>query len=44
VPALTLSGQNLGTSPIAMFQLGDNVPARTYDIALDDVTVSQTSL
>ena len=44
VPALTLTGQNLGTNPVAMFQLGDNVTGRTYDIALDDVTVSQTSL
>ena len=44
VPGLTLTGQNLGTSPIAMFQLGDNVTGHTYDAALDDVTVSQTSL
>ncbi len=44
VPDLTLAGQDLGTSPIAMLQLGDNVTGRTYDIALDDVTVSQTGL
>jgi Purple acid Phosphatase, N-terminal domain/Calcineurin-like phosphoesterase len=44
VPDLTLTGQNLGTNPIAMLQLGDNVTGRTYDIALDDVAVSQTSL
>jgi hypothetical protein len=44
VPDLSLTGQNLGTSPIAMLQLGDNNTGRTYDIALDDVEVSQTSL
>ncbi|HUZ36170.1 MAG TPA: fibronectin type III domain-containing protein [Streptosporangiaceae bacterium] len=44
VPDLTLTGQNLGTTPIAMVQLGDNVTGRTYDIALDDVAVSQSSL
>jgi chitodextrinase len=44
VPDLTLTGQNLGTNPIAMLQLGDNNTGRTYDIALDEVEVSQTSL
>jgi Purple acid Phosphatase, N-terminal domain/Calcineurin-like phosphoesterase len=43
VPGLTLTGQDLGTSPIAMLQLGDNVTGHTYDVALDDVSVSQTS-
>jgi hypothetical protein len=42
VPDLALAGQNLGTSPAGMFQLGDNVAGHTYDVALDDVTVSQT--
>ena len=41
VPGLTLTGQDLGTSPIGIFQLGDDIPGRTYSIALDDVTVSQ---
>jgi fibronectin type 3 domain-containing protein len=40
VPALTLTGQNLGTSPIARLQLGETSTERTYDIALDDVSVS----
>jgi hypothetical protein len=44
VPDLSLTGQNLGTSPIAMLQLGDNNTGRSYDIGLDDVEVSQTSL
>ena len=43
VPGLTLTGQDLGTSPIGEFQLGDSTAGRSYDIALDDVTVSQTS-
>jgi hypothetical protein len=44
VPDLTLTGQNLGTSPIAMLQLGDSNTGRTYDIALDNVVVSQASI
>jgi chitodextrinase len=44
VPGLTLTGQNLGTSPIAKLQLGETSTGRTYDIALDDVTVSQNAL
>ena len=43
MPGLTLTGQDLGTSPIGMFQLGDSTAGRSYDIALDDVAVSQTS-
>jgi hypothetical protein len=43
VPGLTAGGQDLGTSPIGMFQLGDSTAGRSYDIALDDVAVSQTS-
>jgi hypothetical protein len=29
-----------GTTPIGRVQLGENTPGLTYDIALDDVTVS----
>jgi chitodextrinase len=43
VPGLTLSGQNFGTSPIAKLQLGETSTGRTYDVALDDVTVAQSS-
>lgn len=41
VPGLTLTGQDLGTAPIAKLQLGDTSTGRTYDIAFDDVTVAQ---
>jgi chitodextrinase len=44
VPGLTLTGQNLGTSPIGKLQLGETSTGRTYDVVLDDVTVSQSSL
>jgi chitodextrinase len=44
VPGLTLTGQDLGTNPIAKLQLGETATGRTYDIAFDDVTVSQSSL
>ncbi len=44
VAGLTLTGQNLGTSPIAKLQLGETSTGRTYDIAFDDVTVAQNSL
>jgi hypothetical protein len=44
VPGLSLTGQNLGTTPIAKLQLGETSTGRTYDIVLDDVTVSATSL
>ena len=30
-------------SPIGEFELGDSAAGRSYDIALDQVTVSQTS-
>jgi chitodextrinase len=39
VPGLTLTGQNLGTSPIARLQLGETSTGRTYDVALDAVAV-----
>jgi hypothetical protein len=41
---LNLTGQDLGSSPIAQLQLGETATARTYDIALDDITVSPSSL
>jgi hypothetical protein len=41
VPGLALAGQNLGTSPITAFQLGDSTAGRSYDIAFDDVGVSK---
>ena len=44
VPGLTLTGQDLGTIPIAKLQLGETTTGRTYDIVLDDVTVAQPSL
>ena len=44
VPGLSLSGQNLGTGPIAKLQLGETATARTYDIALDEVQVSSSAL
>jgi hypothetical protein len=40
VPGLVLTGQNLGTRPIAAFQLGDPSTGHRYDIALDDVSVA----
>jgi len=42
VPDLALAGQNFGTNPITSLQLGETTTGRTYDIALDDVTVTQT--
>ena len=44
VTGLSLTGQNLGSDPIAKLQLGETSTGRTYDIALDDVVVAQTSL
>jgi chitodextrinase len=44
VPGLSLTGQDLGTSAIARLQLGETTTGRTYDIALDDVTVAQQAL
>ena len=44
VPGLTLTGQDLGTSPITRLQLGDTATGRTYDIVLDDVVVSPSAL
>jgi chitodextrinase len=41
---LNLTGQNLGSNPIAKLQLGETSTGRTYDIALDDIAVSPSSL
>jgi hypothetical protein len=41
VAGLALAGQNLGTSPVTAFRLGDSASGRSYDIAFDDVGVSQ---
>ncbi len=43
VPGLTLTGQNLGTTPIGRIQLGDTSTARTYDVLLDDVVASSSA-
>jgi fibronectin type 3 domain-containing protein len=43
VPDLSLTGQNLGTGPIATLQLGDT-SGGTYDIDFDDIAVSQSSI
>ncbi|MET7419770.1 fibronectin type III domain-containing protein [Dactylosporangium sp. NPDC005555] len=40
VPGLTLTGQNLGTAPISRVQIGESTAGRTYDVVLDDITVS----
>jgi hypothetical protein len=40
VPDLTLTGQNLGTTPIGRLQVGETATGRTYDIAIDDVAVT----
>jgi len=40
VPDLTLTGQNLGTTPIGRLQVGETAAGRTYDIAIDDVAVT----
>lgn len=44
VPGLTLTGQNLGTSPIAKLQLGETTSGRSYDIVLDDLTSATSAL
>jgi hypothetical protein len=44
VSGLSLTDQDLGISPIARLQLGDTSTGRTYDVVLDDVTVSQSRL
>ena len=42
VADLALAGQDFGTNPITSLQLGETTTGRTYDIALDDVIVTQT--
>jgi len=42
-PALSQTGQNLGTAPITTFQLGDDSTGRTYAWSADDITVSASS-
>jgi fibronectin type 3 domain-containing protein len=42
VSGLSLTGQNLGTNPINILQIGDSTSGRTYDIDFDDISVSQT--
>lgn len=42
-PALSQTGQNLGTAPITTFQLGDDSTGRTYAWSADDITVSTSS-
>jgi hypothetical protein len=32
--------ENLGASPIAKIQIGDNTTGRTYDVRFDDVVAS----
>ncbi|HKT04723.1 MAG TPA: fibronectin type III domain-containing protein [Rugosimonospora sp.] len=41
---ISLTGQNLGTNPIARLQLGETATGRSYDIALDDVAASPSPL
>ncbi len=43
VPALTTT-QDLGTTPVAMIQLGENQAARTYDVVFDDVVVATSRI
>jgi hypothetical protein len=43
VPGLSLTGQDLGTSPITGLQLGNAVAGRSYDVALDDVSVTASA-
>jgi hypothetical protein len=43
VPGLTLTGQNLSTSPMTGLQPGKAVAGRTYNIAFDDVSVTQSA-
>ena len=33
--------ESLGTTPIGRIQLGENITGRTYDLALDDIAVTQ---
>ncbi len=42
VSDLALTGQNLGTSPMATLELGNSASGGTYDLYLDDVAVSQS--
>jgi fibronectin type 3 domain-containing protein len=44
VPGLVLTGQSLGTGLAARLQLGETSTGRTYDVIMDDVTVSPTAL
>jgi hypothetical protein len=39
ITALSVA-QNLGTNPFGRLQLGDNMGARTYDVAFDDVVAA----
>lgn len=41
-PALSQTGQNLGSAPVTTFQLGDDSTGRTYSWYSDDITVSTT--
>jgi hypothetical protein len=40
----TLTGQNLGATPIGNFQLGDDSTGRTYSWFGDDVIVSSVPI
>ena len=42
VADLALAGQSFGTNLITSLRLGETTTGRTYDIAFDDVTVTQT--
>ena len=39
-PSLSKSGQNLGTTALTSFQLGDDSTGRTFNLSIDDVAVS----
>jgi acid phosphatase type 7 len=41
VPDLSKT-ESLGTTPIGRIQLGENITGRTYDVAFDDVTLTQS--
>jgi hypothetical protein len=43
VPGLTLTGQDLGSKPIACLKLGDNTAGRSYDVLFDQVAVTQAA-
>ena len=44
VPSLSLTNQNLGSAAIAKLQVGETTTGRTYDIAIDSVQVSSSTL